>query len=197
MLHRLTVSLAPVLVTLALVGCGGGGGGGGDEASFDAGPAEIAKPGSKRPLGERAFVEYSGLGADAADIEVKTTLGVTVREVNEGESGDIDGLGEGSVPYYVHVEYENHGDGEIDVGGAGVHFTIRGTDGEEYDRESVISIGGEFEQCPKAETGSTIKGEQAANDCVVITLTKGAKPQEVRFKADLFAEAEPVAWTVG
>jgi hypothetical protein len=192
---------APLLLALALAGilagCGGGSGGGGEEASFDAGPVEVAAAGSTRPVGERAFVEYSGLGAKATETDVKTTLGVTVQKVDEGDSSDIEGLGENQVPHYVYVEYENHGDGEILIGAAGAHFTIRGSDGEDYDTEGVISIGGEFEPCPDAEADATLAPKQAATDCIVVTLADGVSPKEIRFRGDFVATEEPIGWTVG
>jgi hypothetical protein len=192
---RLCAAAIAVLTAVALpTGCGGG-----DESSaaeFDPGAVEIAKPGSTRALGERAFVRYAGLGAKN-EPTVDATLGVTVEEVDEGSSSDIDGLGESSVPHYVHVEYENHGGATILVLGPGGRFTIRGSDGEEYDTEGVISIGGEFEKCPGAESQATLAPEEAIADCVVITLKEGVSPQEVRFQADYAASQKPVGWTLG
>ena len=176
--------------------CGGGDGGGSVDASFDPGPATIAEPGSSVALGERQFVEYSGLGSKN-EPTVETTLGVTVERIDEGSSGDIEGLGESSVPHYVHVEYENHGRGSIMVLGPSGRFTIRGSDGEEYDTEGVISIGGEFEQCPGAESQATLGPEEAIADCVVITLKEGVSPRDVRFQGDYASGAEPVGWKVG
>jgi hypothetical protein len=180
---------------LLLSACGGGGGDEGAAAEFDPGPVEIAKPGSTRALGERAFVRYAGLGAKN-EPTVDATLGVTVQQVDEGSSSDIDGLGESSVPHYVHVEYENHGGASIMAFGPGGRFTIRGSDGEEYDTEGVISIGGEFEKCPDAEPQATLAPEEAIADCVVITLKEGVSPQEVRFQADYAANQKPVGWTL-
>jgi hypothetical protein len=182
-------AVAALVAAAALPACGGGEG----EAKFEAGPAEIAKPGSTRAVGERAFVRYAGLGAKL-EPTVTTTLGVTVEKVDEGSSSDIEGLGESTVPYYVHVEYENHGEAAIDVSGPGGRFTIRGSDGEEYDTEGVISIGGEFSACPGADPGATLATEEAILDCVVITLLKGVSPKEIRFEGDYAAEQEPVAW---
>ena len=47
--------------------------------------------------------------------------------MDEGDSSDIVGLGESTVPYYVHVEYENHGDGAILVLGLDSHLAVRGS----------------------------------------------------------------------
>ncbi len=185
-----------LLAVAALGGCGGGDGGGGEsEATFDPGPATIAKPGSTVALGERAFVNYAGLGAKL-EPTVKTTLGVTVKELDEGKASDIDGLGESSVPYYVDVEYENHGDASIKAFAPGGRFTIRGSDGEEYEKAGVISIGGEFEACPGADPQANLAPEEAIADCVVITLIEGVSPQEVRFQGDYAAGQEPVGWKV-
>jgi hypothetical protein len=192
---RRALSIGILAAAAALPACGGGGGDGAD-AEFDPGPAEISTPGSTRALGERVFVRYAGLGAKN-EPTVNTTLGVTVEQVDEGSSSDIEGLGESSVPYYVHVEYENHGDAEISAGaGPGGRFTVRGSDGEEYDTEGVISIGGEFEQCPGADSQATLAPEEAIADCVVITLKEGVSPQEVRFEGDYAAELDPVGWKV-
>jgi hypothetical protein len=179
-------------VVLALAGCGGGG-----EATFDPGPVEIAQPGSTVALGERAFVRYVDRAAKP-ELTVKTTLGVTVKEVNEGNASDIDGLGESTVPYYVHVEYENHGQAAIQARGPGGRFTIRGSDGEDYDTEAVISFGGEFEACPRGDPQATLAPKEAMEDCVVVTMTEGVSPQEVRFlQGDYYLEQEPVGWRVG
>jgi hypothetical protein len=184
---------ATLAAAAALSGCGGGGGV--DDASFDPGPVEIAKPGSIRAVGERAFVGYDGLGAKF-EPSAKTTLGVTVRKVDEGDSSDIEGLGESTVPYYVQVEYENHGAAAIQVGAAGGHFSIRGSDGEDYDTAGVIEISGEFESCPDAEPGATLAAKEAINDCVVIPLTEGVSPGEVRFAGNLVMPEEAIGWRV-
>jgi hypothetical protein len=188
---RVVVALSAVA---ALAGCGGGDGGG-SEAKFDPGPAQIAKPGSTVALGERAFVRYAGLGAKL-EPTVKTTLGVTVMEVDEGNNDDIDGLGDNIVPYYVHVEYENHGDGAIQARGPGGRFTISGSDGETYDTTGVISIGGDFDACPRGDPQATLEPEQAIADCVVISLVEGVSPQDVRFQGDYAVDQEPVGWKV-
>lgn len=195
--HRGAEIRASVAATVAAVatlsGCGGGDGAG--DASFDPGAVQVAKPGSTRPVGERAFVRYDGLGAKF-EPSAKTTLGVTVRKVDEGDSSDIEGLGESTVPYYVHVEYENHGAAAIQVGAAGGHFSIRGSDGEDYDTEGVIEITGEFEACPDAEPGATLASKQAVNDCVVVPMTEGVSPREVRFAGDLITPEDAVGWRV-
>jgi hypothetical protein len=184
---------ATLAALAALSGCGDGGATG--DASFDPGPVEVAKPGSTRAVGERAFVRYDGLGAKF-EPSAKTTLGVTVRNVDEGDSSDIEGLGESTVPYYVQVEYENHGAAAIQVGAAGGHFSIRGSDGEDYDTEGVIEISGEFEACPDAEPGATLAAKEAVNDCVVIPLAEGVSPREVRFTGSLLTPEEAIGWTV-
>ena len=138
MANRL-VPVAALAMAAALAGCGGGDGGA--EAKFDAGPANITKPGTTLALGERAFVEYAGLGPNN-EPTINTTLGVTVTEVDEGSSSDIEGLGESVVPYYVQAEYENHGDAAIAPSVVSGRFAIVGSDGKEYDAEGVISIGG-------------------------------------------------------
>ena len=176
---------------LALAGCGGGDGGA--EAKFDAGPANVTKPGTSLALGERAFVGYAGLGPNN-EPTIRTTLGVTVEKVDEGKSSDIEGLGESTVPYYVHAEYENHGGAAVAPSVISGRFTILGSDGEEYDSEGVISIGGEFEQCPSVESDATLAGEQAVADCAVVTLKEGVSPKEVRFQGDYASNAKPVAW---
>ncbi len=183
-------AFAVLAAVATLAACGGGGGA---EAQFDPGPAEIAKPGTTVALGERLFVRYAGLGAKL-EPTVETTLGVTLAKVDQGSSSDIEGLGESSVPYYVHVEYENHGQAAILASAPGGRFTIRGSDGEEYDTEGVISIGGEFDACPGADAQATLGAEEAIGDCVVITLVKGVSPREVRFVGDYAAELEPVGW---
>ena len=178
---------------MLLAGCGGGDGGGGAEAKFDAGPADITQPGTTLALGERAFVRYAGLGPNN-EPTINTTLGVTVTELHEGKSSDIEGLGESTVPYYVHAEYENHGEAAIAPGVVSGRFTIIGSDGEEYDAEGVISIGGEFDACPSVETDATLAAEQAVADCAVVTLTEGVSPREVRFRGDYASTEKPVAW---
>lgn len=188
--------VAATLAVAALSGCGGGdGGGGGGDAKFDPGPVEIAKPGSTRAVGERVFVRFDGLGAKF-EPSAKTTLGVTVKKVDKGDSSDIEGLGESTVPYYVHVEYENHGEAAIQVGAARNHFSIRGSDGEDYDTEGVIEVTGEFDACPDAETGATLAGKQAIADCLFVPMTEGVSPREVRFRGSLITEEEPVGWKV-
>jgi hypothetical protein len=182
---------ALLVAVLTLAGCGGGDGGA--EAKFDSGPAEITKPGTTLALGERAFVRYAGLGP-SNEPTINTTLGVTVEKVDEGDSSDIEGLGESTVPYYVHAEYENHGDAAITPSVVSGRFTIVGSDGKEYDAEGVISIGGEFEACPSVESDATLAPEQAVADCAVVTVTKGVSPREVRFKGDYAASEDPVAW---
>jgi hypothetical protein len=182
-----------VAVAFALAGCGGDGGGA--EAKFDAGPANITKAGSTLALGDRAFVGYAGLGPNN-EPTVRTTLGVTVEQVSEGKNSDIEGLGESTVPYYVHAEYENHGDAEIAPSVVSGRFTILGSDGEVYDTAGVITIGGEFEACPSVESEATLAPEQAVADCAVITLKEGVSPSEVRFQGDYATGDEPVAWKV-
>lgn len=183
---------------LALAGCGGGdeGGEGGGDATFDAGEAVIAEPGSTRALGERAFVEYEGIGPKF-EPDAKTTLAVTVTKVDEGDNSDIDGLGESTVPFYVFLEYENHGEGGIKVLGIDSHLSAEGSDGEEYDTEGVIEISGEFEQCPDADPDATLAPEQAINDCVVVMLAEGVSLKQVRFMGNPISQDEPIGWTVG
>lgn len=184
---------ALLLAVLAVAGCGGGEGGA--EASFDAGPAEITPAATTLGLGERAFVEYAGLGP-RNEPTINTVLGVTVEKVDEGSSSDIEGLGESTVPYYVHAEYENHGKAAIAPSVVSGRFTIIGSDGKEYDAEGVISIGGEFEKCPSVESDATLEPEQAVADCAVVTVTEGVSPREVRFIGDYAANEEPVGWKV-
>jgi hypothetical protein len=162
---------------------------------FDAGPADITAPGTTVALGERAFVRYAGLGPNN-EPTINTTLGVTVQKVDEGDSSDIEGLGESTVPYYVHAEYENHGDAPIAPSVVSGRFTIVGSDGKEYDAEGVISIGGEFDKCPSVESDATLAPEQAVADCAVVTVTKGVTPREVRFTGDYASTEEPVGWKV-
>jgi hypothetical protein len=176
------------LAVITLAACGGG-----DDAEFDAGPVTLAEPGSTLAVGDRAFVEYAGLGAEM-EPTVKTTLGVTVEEVDEGDADDIDGLGTAVVPYYVHAELENHGDGAIDANGPGGRFTIRGSDGRDYDTEGVISIGGEFGKCPSADPEANLAQGEAIADCAVVVVREGVSPHEVRFQGDYASGKEPVAW---
>jgi hypothetical protein len=181
-----------VAVAFVLAGCGGDGGA---DAKFDAGPANITKAGTTVALGERAFVAYAGLGP-SNEPTVRTTLGVTVEKVDEGTSSDIEGLGESTVPYYVHAEYENHGDAAIAPSVVGGRFTIIGSDGEEYDTAGVISIGGEFDKCPKVDTEATLAPEEAVADCAVVTLKEGVSPRTVHFRGDYASSDEPVGWKV-
>jgi hypothetical protein len=183
-------------LALLFAGCGGGAGGGGGEATFDPGPATVAKPGTTFALGERAFVRYSGLGAKL-EPTVETTLGVTVEKVDEGDSSDIEDLGDNVVPWYVHVEYENHGDAPIHAGaGPGGRFKIRGSDGEEYDRTGTVTISGEFDACPSVDAQATLARDEAIADCVVVGMKEGVTPKQVRFTGDYAAMGEPIGWTV-
>lgn len=185
------------VATLTACGGGGNGGAGGGEATFDPGSANLAKPGTTFALGERAFVTYAGLGPKN-EPTVETTLGVTVRKLDEGDSGDIDGLGKSTVPWYVHVEYENHGDAEIHAGaGPGGRFAIRGSDGQEYQKIGVVSIGGDFDKCPRVDPQATLPSKTAVADCVIVAVTEGVTPQEVQFTGDYAAEQKPVGWKVG
>ena len=179
------------LAVITLAACGGGG----DEAEFDAGPVTLAEPGSMLAVGDRAFVEYAGLGAEM-EPTVNTKLGVTVKEVDEGDADDIDGLGTAVVPYYVHAEIENHGEEAIDANGPGGRFTIRGSDGRDYDTEGVISIGGEFDKCPSADPEANLAQGEAIADCAVVVLKEGISPREVRFQGDYATDKEPVGWKV-
>ena len=178
-----------LVVVLALAGCGGG------DAKFDAGPVVLTEPGTTVPVGERLFVRYAGLGAEM-EPTVTTTLGVTVEKVDEGDASDIDGLGSAAVPYYVHAELENHGAAAIDANGPGGRFTIRGSDGRDYDTEGVISIGGKFEPCPSADAEANLAQDEAIEDCVVIVLKEGVSPRRVRFQGDYAVQQAPVAWKV-
>ena len=189
----------PAVIALAaacaLAACGGGDDGGA-KAKFDPGPAEITKPGTVLVLGERAFVRYAGLGAKN-EPTVNTTLGVTVQKVVEGSSSDIEGLGESTVPWYVHVEYENHGKAAIAVGGgARGRFSIVGSDGEDYDTAGVVTIRGEFDRCPRADAKATLSAQKAIADCAIFAVTKGVSPREVRFVGDYAVQQKPVGWKV-
>lgn len=177
-----------------LAGCGGGDGGSA-EAKFDAGPANITRPGTTLAVGERAFVAYAGLGPNN-EPTVNTTLGVTVDEVDEGSSDDIEGLGESTVPWYVHVEYENHGDAAIAAGVVSGRFNVTGSDGEEYDAGGVIRIGGEFDACPQGDPQASLGPEQAVADCVVVPMTEGVSPRQITFTGDYASTEKPVAWRV-
>jgi len=179
-----------LLSAIVLAACGGG-----DDAKFDAGPVELAKPGTTVPVGERLFARYAGLGAEM-EPTVKTTLGVTVEKIDKGDASDIEGIGTAVVPYYVHAELENHGDAAIDANGPGGRFTIHGSDGREYDTEGVISIGGEFEPCPSVDPEANLEEGEAIEDCVVIALKKDVSPREVWFQGDYAAEDRPVGWKV-
>jgi hypothetical protein len=184
-------TIAILVAVGILAACGGGG----DEAKFDTGPVVLAEPGTAVELGERLFVRYAGLGAGLEPM-VRTTLGVTVEKVDEGDASDIEGLGESVVPYYVHAELENHGDTAIEANGPGGRFTIRGSDGHDYDTEGVIAIGGKFEPCPSADPEANLGEGEAIADCVVIALHEGVSPREVRFRGDYGVEQEPIAWKV-
>lgn len=185
--------LAAVVAVLAFAGCGGGGGA---EATFDSGPVEIAEPGSTRPLNERAFVEYDGLGAEN-EPSVQTTLGVTVLEVKEGDSSDIDEFPENSTPLYVQFELENHGDGAINVGaGPRGRITVRGSDGKVYETIGLVTISGEFDLCDRADTQATLAKGEAIVDCAIVAISDDVSPDLVLFEGDYADEKEPVGWTV-
>jgi hypothetical protein len=184
------VATAALAAVAALAACGGD-----DEAQFDAGPAEVAKPGTSVPVGERLFVRYAGLGAEMQPT-VRTTLAVTVERVEEGDASDIQGLGTAVVPYYVHAELENHGDAAVDANGPGGRLTILGSDGRDYGTEGVISIGGEFDKCPSADPEANLAQGEAIADCAVVVLKEGVSPQEVQFQGDYAAGKEPVGWRV-
>ncbi len=184
---------AAFVVVVALAGCGGGGGA---EASFDSGTVEIAQPGSTRPLNERAFVEYDGLGAEN-EPSVKTTLGVTVLEVEEGDSSDIDEFPENSTPYYVQFELENHGDGAINVGaGPRGRITVRGSDGKVYETIGLVTISGEFDFCDRADSEATLAKGEAIVDCAIVAISDDVSPDVVLFESDYADQKEPVGWTV-
>jgi hypothetical protein len=188
--------LGALAAVAALAGCGGGGGGGGAEATFDPGPVEIAQPGSTRPLDERAFVEYDGLGA-ANEPSVKTTLGVTVLEINEGDSSDIDEFPENSTPHFVQFELENHGDGAINVGaGPRGRITVRGSDGSVYETVGVVTISGEFDLCNRVDSQATLAKGEAIADCAIVAISDGVSPDVVLFEGDYADQKEPVGWTV-
>jgi hypothetical protein len=175
-------------------GCGGGGGA---EAKFDAGSVEIAEPGSERALGERAFVEYDGLGAEN-EPSVKTTLGVTVLEVNEGDASDIDEFPEGSTPHFVVFELENHGDEAINVGaGPRGRITVSGSDGKVYETVGIVTISGEFDFCERAESDATLAADEAIIDCAIVAIKDDVSAEVVLFEGDYADENEPVGWTVG
>ena len=182
-----------MVAVVALAGCGGGGDA---EASFDSGAIEIAEPGSPRPLNERAFVEYDGLGADN-EPSVKTTLGVTVLEVKEGDSSDIDEFPENSTPHYVEFELENHGDGAIDVAaGPRGRITVRGSDGEVYETVGLVTISGEFEACDRADSQATLAKAEAIVDCAIVAIPDDVSPDVVLFEGDYADQKEPVGWTI-
>lgn len=178
----------------ALASCGGGGGGA--EAKFDAGSVEIAQSGSTRPLSERAFVEYDGLGAEN-EPSVRTTLGVTVLEVVEGDPSDIDDFPENSVPHFVQFELENHGDGAINVGaGPRGRITVRGSDGKVYETVGLVTISGEFDLCDRADTQATLAKGEAIVDCAIVAISDGVSPEVVLFEGDYADQDEPIGWTV-
>ena len=178
----------------ALAGCGGGGGGA--EAEFDPGSVEIAESNSTLPLGERAFVEYDGLGAEN-EPSVKTTLGVTVLEINEGDPSDIDDFPENTSPHYVVFELENHGDGAINVGaGPRGRITVRGSDGEVYETVGLVTISGEFDLCDRADTQATLAEEEAIMDCAIVAISDDVSPEVVLFEGDYADQKEPIGWTV-
>lgn len=189
---RLAGSAAFVAV-VALAGCGGGGGA---EATFDPGSVEIAQAGSTRPLNERAFVEYDGLGAEN-EPSVKTTLGVTVLEVKEGDSSDIDEFPENSTPYYVQFELENHGDGAINVAaGPRGRITVRGSDGSVYETIGLVTISGEFDLCDRADSQATLAKGEAIVDCAIVAISDDVSPDVVLFEGDYADQKEPVGWTI-
>ena len=190
---RRLVGLAAFVALVALAGCGGGGGA---EATFDPGPVEIAEPGSTRPLNERAFVEYDGLGAEN-EPSVKTTLGVTVLEVKEGDSSDIDEFPENSTPLYVQFELENHGDGAINVGaGPRGRITVRGSDDKVYETIGLVTISGEFDACDRADSQATLAKGEAIVDCAIVAISDDVSPDVVLFEGDYADEKEPVGWTI-
>lgn len=187
------VAGAAFVAVVALAGCGGGGGA---EATFDSGAVEIAEPGSTRPLNERAFVEYDGLGAET-EPSVKTTLGVTVLEIKEGDSSDIDDFPENSTPHYVQFELENHGDGAIDVAaGPRGRITVRGSDGKVYETVGLVTISGEFEFCERADSEATLAKGEAIVDCAIVAISDDVSPDVVLFEGDYADEKEPVGWTI-
>jgi hypothetical protein len=194
-MKRAPSAVVALAAAFALAACGGGGDGG-SEAKLDPRPAQITKPGTVLALGERAFVRYAGLGANN-EPTVNTDLGVTVLKVEEGDASDIEGLGESTTPWYVHVEYENHGEAGLAVaGGTRGRFSIVGSDGEDYDTAGVISIGGDFDLCPRADAEATLAAQEAIADCAIFAVTEGVSPREVRFVADYAVQEEPVGWKV-
>ena len=190
---RRLVGATALVAVVALAGCGGGDDA---EATFDSGPVEIAEPGSTLPLNERAFVEYDGLGAEN-EPSVKTTMGVTVLEIKEGDSSDIDDFPENSTPHYVQFELENHGDGAINVGaGPRGRITVRGSDGKVYETVGLVTISGEFDLCDRADTQATLAKGEAIVDCAIVAISDGVSPDLVLFEGDYADENEPVGWTV-
>ena len=184
---------AAFVAVVTLASCAGGGGA---EAKFDPGQVEVAQPGSTRPLNERAFVEYDGLGAEN-EPSVKTTLGVTVLEVKEGDPSDIDGFPENSTPHYIQFELENHGDGAINVGaGPRGRITVRGSDGKVYETVGLVTISGEFDACDRADSQATLAKEEAIVDCAIVAISDDVSPDVVLFEGDYADQKEPVGWTI-
>ena len=184
---------AAFAAVVAFAGCGRGGGA---EASFDAGRVEIARPGSTRPLNERAFVVYDGLGAEN-EPSVETTLGVTVLEIKQGDASDIDEFPENSTPHYVQFELENHGDGAIDVGaGPRGRITVRGSDGTIYETVGLVTISGEFDLCDRADSQATLAEGEAILDCAIVAVSDDVSPDVVLFEGDYADEKDPVGWTI-
>ena len=170
------------MALLAFAGCGGDG-------------SEV------HALGETATVGYNQR-TDAGARGVDTELEITVLHVEEGSQSDLTDAGfevdaedRNTTPYYVHVRYENVGDGTVE---RNVDVSLEDSDENLIGSTLVFDYGDRgFPPCESVDEGEFAPGD-SYESCTLVLVPEGVEVERVSFLSDEGADAEPefVYWEV-
>lgn len=196
-----TSRLVLPLLALALVagGCGGSGAGDDEPTQAAASPTDLptgdvevpegvtpTKAGTKLGLGDTATVAYEPNTSKAS------VLDLTVRKVQQGRVKDLaayqlDAATKKSTPYYVDVDVENVGTG--DLGGAAIPlFAVD-------EQDSLIqpsSFTSTFERCPSTPLPKEFAEDAKTSGCLVYLVPDGGELTAVSFRP--LQTFEPITW---
>ncbi|RII11225.1 hypothetical protein DSC45_29165 [Streptomyces sp. YIM 130001] len=161
-----------------------------DEGSGDDGrdaPAgDVAKPGTKLKVGDRAVLPFEYTS------EKKGTVAVTVTEIAKGAESDMSAFGEkakGMTPYYIKMKVENVGGTDLTYASLKLDGVLEGGGGT-----GVVLIGDIPGKCDSESAPAEFKTKGASYETCTLTASKGAPVTSAEFdEGDAYSD-NPVVW---
>ena len=179
---RTAPSLVAALVACAaLAGCGGGSDAGSDGSSGGSatgkGGEELTELGTTLKMGEPAVIAYTDEETDASSI-----IRLTPKTLEKGSPADLEGAEseeelEPGTPFYVPIEVENLGEGDLSGTNPAAYINAVDTRGQKL---SELSLTGAFEPCDPA-VPTKIEPGASYETCLTYVVPEGVSITGLRW----------------